>query len=472
MAEGDLDRPNIIWIMADDLSWGDLGCYGQELIQTPHIDRLAAGGMRFTHCYSGSTVCAPSRSALMQGLHTGHTAVRDNMVGTYRHSLQPGQFTVAQVLKSVGYATGMYGKWGLSLRNQPGLPNLVGFDEFYGYLNQRKAHNHYPEYLWHNAQQVFYPQHRGHDHRQSNEYDAEGRVRINGVRDPDAARYAFDEYAARSLDFVRANADRPFFLYLPYTPPHGALEVPDLGPYAHLDWPSVTHKIWAAMITRMDAAIGELIALLHELGIYERSLIFFTSDNGYSARGYARDPSLDDWFHHRGPWKGEKGNLGQGGLAVPTIAHWAGRIAPGTTCDLPWAFWDFLPTAAEAAGAYCPRNIDGVSILPTLLGQPERQEKREYLYWEFKDEQAIRLEDWWVYRAHPEHPIEVYHALEDPGQTRDLARDEPQVVRRTREIFAQAHTPTIFFPGPGQGRAAWERELRERGITLPDNVDV
>jgi arylsulfatase A-like enzyme len=469
------DKPNIIWIMSDDLSWGDLGCYGQALIQTPQIDQLAAGGMRFTQCYSGSTVCAPSRSALMQGLHPGHATVRENMVrhsrGVYRHSLQPGDRTVAQLLQEAGYATGMFGKWGLSLCDQPGLPNDKGFDVFYGYLNQRKAHTYYPEYLWSNRDKVLFPQHRGHDHRQPNVYDEQGKIVVNGVADPGAAQYSFDLYVAESERFVREHHDRPFFLYLPYTPPHGALEVADLGPYADRDWPSLTHKLWAALITRMDDAVGRLMALLRAYDLLEDTLIFFTSDNGYSAGGYTQNPSLDDFFQHRGPWKGEKGNLGQGGLAVPTLAYWEGRIEPGSTCDLPWAFWDFLPTAAQVAGVTPPPGLDGISILPSLLGQPGRQAEREFLYWEFNDEQALRLGERWVYRPHPAQPIEVYDAIGDPGQTHDLAPVEPDVVRRAEDLFRQEHTPTPYMPEPGQSKEAWERELTELGIQLPNNVD-
>jgi arylsulfatase A-like enzyme len=470
-----VDKPNIIWIMSDDLSWGDLGCYGQSLIQTPHIDRLAAAGMRFTQCHSGSTVCAPSRSTLMQGLHTGHATVRENMVhhsgGTYRHSLQPEDRTVAQMLQDAGYVTGMFGKWGLALSDQPGIPNDKGFDVFYGYLNQRKAHTYYPEYLWSNREQVHFPQHRGHDHRKPNAYDEDGRIILNGVADPGAAQYAFDLYVAESEQFVRDYHDRPFFLYLPYTPPHGALEVPDLGPYAHLDWPSLTHKLWAALITRMDDAVGRLMALLREYGILERTLVFFTSDNGYSGAGYAHDPSLDDFFHHRGPWKGQKGNLGQGGLRVPTIAAWEGQIEPGSRSDLPWAFWDLFPTAAEVVGLPPPEGIDGISVLPTLLGEPERQPQREFLYWEFNDEQALRLGERWVYRAHPAQPTEVYDAIRDPGQTEDLAEVEPDVVKRAELLFEQEHTATPYIREPGQSQDAWEKQLHERGIRLLDNVD-
>jgi len=475
-SDADTRRPNIIWIMADDLSWGDLGCYGQEKIKTPNIDALAAGGMRFSQCYSGSTVCAPSRSSLMQGLHQGHATVRDNMIehgrrGVYRHSLQPGDVTVAQVLKKAGYATGLFGKWGLALSDQPGIPNNMGFDSFFGYLNQRKAHSYYPEYLWCNRDKIMFPEHRGHNHKKPNQYDRHGRIIVNGVRDPSVVQYSFDLYATEAEKFVRINWDKPFFLYLAYTTPHGALEVPELGQYTHLDWPSVTHKIWAAMITRMDAAIGRLMNLLKALGIYEQTLIFFTSDNGYSGDSYANNPSLDEFFHHRGPWRGEKGNLGQGGLRVPAIAHWPGRIKPGTTSDLVWAFWDFLPTAAEAAGVAPPDRIDGISILPTLRGEPKRQQLHDYLYWEYGHEQAIRLGNRYIYRPHPDRPTEVYDALEDPGQTTNLAEAEPQTVRHAEAIFKEAHSPTPYYPSPGQTREQWERQLHVQGITLPDNAD-
>ena len=225
------------------------------------------------------------------------------------------------------------------------------------------------------------------------------------------------------------------------------------------------------MITRMDAAVGRLVALLEQQGIYERTLIFFVSDNGYSASGYANNPSLDDLFHHRGPWKGEKGNISQGGLRVPALAHWPGRIRPGTESDLPWAFWDFLPTAAEVAGAAPPRTIDGVSILPTLLDEPERQQQREYLYWEFRDEQTLRLGDRYLYRPHPDCPVEVYDATRDPGQSVDLAASEPGLVARAEAALNREHTPNLYFPGPGQTREDWEAELRRRGIDLPNNVD-
>ena len=464
-------KPNIVWIMADDLSWNDLGCYGQEKINTPNIDALAAGGMQFSQCYSGSTVCAPSRSSLMQGFHQGHATVRDNMVGDYRHSLDASDITVGHMLQDTGYATGLFGKWGLALCDQPGVPNNMGFDSFFGYLNQRKAHSHYPEYLWCNREKVMLPGNNGHNHTEPNQYDGEGRIIVNGVIDQKATQYSFDLYAEKSLEFVRANRARPFFLYLAYTPPHGALEVPELGEYTHLDWPSDNHKIWAAMITRMDREIGRLICLLKEAGIYEDTLIFFVSDNGYSASGYEKDVTLDDFFGHRGPWKGKKGDLHQGGLRVPAIAHWPGRIEPGCKSDLVWAFWDFLPTAAQAAGVPAPEGIDGVSILPTLLGKPDRQQQHDYLYWEHKDEQAVRLDRWYAYRSHPEQSTEIYDAVADPGETADLAGSRPDIVKQAEAIFSEAHTPTPYFPGPGQTRDQWSKNLESLGISLPGNVD-
>ncbi len=467
------DRPNIIWIMADDLSWGDLGCLGQERIATPNIDRIAAEGMVFEQCYSGSTVCAPSRSSLMQGLHQGHATVRNNSApGGYRHCLQPDDTTVAEVLSEAGYRCGLFGKWGLAVHDQTGLPNDKGFDEFCGYLNQRRAHNYYPEYLWRNTERIEFPQHRGHDHKAPNQFDADGGIIINGVEDPAGARYSFDVYADEAEGFLREPHEQPFFLYLAYTIPHQALEVPELRGYTDLDWPSIEHKIYAAMITRMDAAIGRVLDLLDELGCADDTLVFFTSDNGYSYAGWGEDLTFEEFFDHRGPWKGEKGNLHQGGLRVPTVARWPGRIEPGAASDLKWAFWDLMPTAAEVAGIDLSCRTDGVSIAPTLLGRPERQQAREHLYWEYRDEQSVRLDDWYAFRPHPEQPVELYLALEDLQEQTDLTGDEPEVVARVEEIMREEHEPNIYFPAPGQSVEEWQAALKDAGIELPENIDV
>ena len=251
--------PNIIFILSDDLSWGDLGCYGQEKIKTPNIDRIATEGMKFNNAYAGSSVCAPSRSSLMQGLHQGHARVRGNSYQSYRESLQEGDYTVAMMLKEAGYKTGLFGKWGLALENQPGIPNKMGFDEFYGYLNQRQAHTYYPEFLYHNQDKVFFPGNKNHyeyeNYSKASTYDKEGKVIPNGIENPSSAVYSFDIINEKALDFVKENKDRPFFLYLANTVPHGPLIVPDLGEYKDKDWP-IQHKEWAAMVSRMDGEIG------------------------------------------------------------------------------------------------------------------------------------------------------------------------------------------------------------------------
>ena len=471
MALNDPTKPNVVWIMADDLSYGDIGCFGQRIIKTPNLDHLAAEGMRFTQCYSGNTVCAPSRSSLMQGLHQGHATVRNNMVRTYRHSLQPGDYTVAQLFKDAGYVTGQFGKWGLGLCDQPGIPNNMGFDQFFGYLNQRKAHSYYPEYLWDNTEKIEFPQHKGHNHTAGDQYDEIGNIVINGVKDPTQARYSFDVYHEQSLKWLRENYQKPFFLYLPYTPPHPALQAPYLGQYAPLDWPNVQLKIWAAMITHMDKALGELFALMKELGVWENTLVVYVSDNGYSAAGISREPTADEWFHHRGPWKGKKGDLNQGGLRVPAIAAWPGVIEPGTISDHVWAFWDFMPTAADIIGARVPERCDGISILPTLLGEPEQQDEHPFLYWEFGDEQSLRIGDRYVYRPHPAKPVEIYDSYEDPGQWVNLADKEKDLARYAEELMEQEHEPNMYFPAPGQTYDEWLQALADQGITVPHNVD-
>src|SRR5262245_5023595 len=331
------DRPpNVVFILADDLGYGDLGCFGQKLIKTPHIDRLAAEGVRFTQAYAGETVCAPSRCALTTGRHNGHSSIRGN------REIQPeGQVpmpadtvTVAHVMKRAGYATGIIGKWGLGKPDSESIPNKMGFDYFYGYNCQRKAHEYYPEYLWRNGEKVM----------------------LHGQQ------YSHDLMAEEALAFVRRNRDRPFFLYLAFTIPHQKLQVPDLGPYVAEAWPNNLRTL-AAMITRMDRDVGRLMALLKELGLDETTLVIFASDNGAAWR--------DKVFRHSGPLRGYKRDMYEGGIRTPAIARWPGRIKPGTASDQVWAFWDVLPTLADLTGQPVPRGLDGVSVLPALLdGKP------------------------------------------------------------------------------------------------------
>lgn len=468
-------KPNVLWIMSDDLSWGDLGCFGVRLISTPTLDRLAAEGMTFSHCHSGNTVCAPSRSSLMQGLHQGHATVRDNMrafsdTERYRASLLPGDTTVAQLFKDVGYATGLFGKWGLALHGQSGHPNDVGFDEFFGYLNQRKAHSYYPPYLWHNKTRVDLPGNVGHEHRKPNGYDADGKITPNGIGDPAKAEYSFDLYHQKSLEFIREHAGEPLFLYLAYTIPHGVQEVPELGKYKDQPWED-SQKAYAAMVTRMDSAIGELLDQMKAQGDLKDTLVFFVSDNGYSfLRGDGAAP-LNDVFDHRGPWKGGKGHLHQGGLRVPALAWWAGKIEAGSCSDHEWTFYDFLPTVADLLGVDVPSRCDGLSILPTLLGNGE-QKQHEYMYWEYQDEQAVRIDGYWAHREKPSEPVRLYDATNDPEELNDLARERPELAERIAAIMTKEHEPALQSPSPGESKADWAARAAAAGLTLVHNVDT
>jgi arylsulfatase A-like enzyme len=431
-----VDKPNIIFILADDLGYGDLGCFGQKVIQTPNIDQMAAEGMRFTDCYAGSTVCAPSRCCLMTGLHTGHAFIRGNA----RIPLPPEEVTVADVLKKAGYSTGLVGKWGLGEPNSTGHPNRQGFDYFYGYLNQGHAHNYYPEHLFRNEDKV--PLRNVVD--RSRKPDHPGGVATKRVD------YSHDLMTEEALGFVEKNADNPFFLYLAYTIPHAnneagkdGMEVPDFGPYADRDWPD-PQKGHAAMITRMDADVGRLFALLKSLKIDDNTIVFFTSDNGPHKEGGA-DP---EFFHSSGPLQGYKRSLHDGGIRVPGIVRWPGRVKAGSVSDLPWAFWDFLPTAAELAGVVSPRPNDGLSILPTLLGRGD-QPQHEFMYWEFHEgrssKQAVRMGNWKAVRVWRQ-PLALFDLSNDIAEANDLVAEKPDVARTIEAYLTTARTESKDWP--------------------------
>ncbi len=425
-------RPNIIFIMADDLGYGDLGSYGQETLKTPHIDRLATEGIRFTQVYSGSTVCAPSRCALMTGMHMGHATVRGNHRPEW--PLRPDDVTVAEVLKTVGYRTAMFGKWGVGGPGTLGLPNLQGFDEFFGYLSQVHAHNFYPDHLWTNNIETFL------------------RRNLSGQR----GTYSHDLFTERALGFLERNHERPFFLYLPYTIPHAnnergratgdGMEVPDYGSFAGKDWPA-PEKGMAAMVERLDADVGRILDKLDELRITKNTIVFFTSDNGPHREG-GHDP---EFFGSRGSLRGIKRDLYEGGIRVPMIVRWPGQIEPGQVSDQVWAFWDVLPTVAELAGASAPEGIDGISVAPAILGR-EQQRQHEYLYWEFFEggfKQAVRMGDWKGVRVGAKSKIELYDLKTDLGEERNLASENPAVVESIDRIMKTARTDVPEFPIPG-----------------------
>jgi arylsulfatase A-like enzyme len=419
-------KPNLIFILADDLGYGDLGCYGQKRIRTPNIDALAAEGTRFTQVYAGSTVCAPSRCTLMTGLHTGHCLVRGNALVP----LRPEDVTVAEVLKGAGYATGLVGKWGLGEPDTTGIPNKQGFDYYFGYLNQGHAHNYYPDYLWRNEEKVPLP----------NEVAA-------GVATKRVV-YSGDLFEKEALEFVGRSKGGPFFLYLALTIPHAnneagneGMEVPTDAPYSGESWPQVERN-FAAMVTRMDSGVGKLMAELKRLGIDRDTVVFFTSDNGPHKEG-GHDPNF---FESSGAVRGIKRDLYEGGIRVPMIVRWPGRVPSGAVSDQAWAFWDFLPTAAEIAGAKCPDGLDGISMLPALLGKP--QKSHEYLYWEFYERgfrQAVRMGDWKAVRKGLDGKVELYNLRADLRETKDAAGQHPDVVKRIEEVLRTAHVDSPLF---------------------------
>ena len=430
--------PNIILIMADDLGYGELGCFGQTRIRTPHLDRMAVQGMRCTQVYSGSTVCAPTRCCLMTGLHTGHARVRGNAGINGRVPLEPEDVTVAEVLRTAGYRTGIVGKWGLGEPGTAGIPNDQGFDFWFGYLNQANAHFYYPPFLWENRERMDLTQNAG------------GR---KGV-------YSHDMMTDEALGFVRRNQREPFFLYVAYTIPHAEIVVPEDSlkeyrgefpetpyPGAHYGAQPEPNAALAGMITRMDRDVGRLFALLKELQLDENTIVFFTSDNGPVSVG-GRDHKF---FRATGGLRGAKGSLFEGGIRVPTIVRWPGRIQAGTVSDAVWAHWDVLPTCAEIAGAEPPKYIDGVSILSTLMGQDRPQLDDRFLYWEYgrnkKFTQAVRTGDWKALRIGQNGPINLYNLKADVAETTDVASLHPDVVAQIEKYLTTARTESKDFPG-------------------------
>ncbi len=422
--------PNIVFIMADDLGYGDLGTYGQEMIRTPHLDRMAAGGLRFTQFYAGSTVCAPSRAVLMTGLHTGHVHVRNNVGWQPRGDvpLRSEDVTIAEVLKEAGYTTGAFGKWALGLKDTPGAPSRQGFDAFFGYEDQSEAHHYHVATL----QQI-----------------EDGEVVDVEV---DSLAYSHDLIMNEAFEFVRRHRDEPFFLYLPVTIPHADLVVPEASLQEYLDeegrslLPEAGSEIgrsspqdtpaaaYAAMISHLDRDVGRLIDLLEELGLDGNTIVFFTSDNGPHAEG-GHDPEVTD---SNGPLRGIKRDLYEGGIRVPMIAWGPGRIPSGEVSDHVWAAWDVLPTVAELAGRPAPTDIDGISMAGALTGTGPA-DHHSSLYWEFypggKTEfrQAVRAGDWKMLRfRYPDRPsrVELYDLDRDPGETNDLSKSHPETAAR------------------------------------------
>ena len=425
-------RPNIILILADDLGMGDLGCYGQKLLKTPNIDRLAAEGTRFLDAYAGAMVCAPSRCSLMTGYHLGHATVRDNweVFPEGQYPLAERDITVAATLKQAGYSTGICGKWGLGGPDSRSAPNKAGYDFFYGYNCQRHAHRFFVDYLWRNTERIEIPQ------------------------SSKKLVYAQDLIAGESLRFIRENRGRPFFLFCAWTLPHGPYgtnNVPSIEAYRQTGW-SDSEKVYAAMVERLDSDVGRLMALLKELGLDSNTLVLFASDNG-AGGGRANNAR----FGSQAGLRETKGTLREGGIRVPLIARWPGKVPAGRTTDFATAFWDFLPTAAELAGASAPRGIDGISIVPTLLGR--QQKPHEYLYWERRSganglTRVVRLGDWKGYQEAAGGPMELYDLKSDRAESKNVAAAHPDVVGRIAKIMTEAR---VDVAPPKEDKRIWEK---------------
>jgi len=431
LAAEEAPRPNIIWIMFDDLGYTDTGAFGGKAIPTPNIDRLAEQGTRFTQAYSGAPMCAPARDSLMTGRHTGRTRLRANFVDKnwvigqergLRGFIWENDVTVAEALKEAGYATGLSGKWGIAEAGTPGTPNFQGFDEFHGILNQRHADLHYPEWIWHNEERYPLPANRG------------GRLR----------QYAADQFANHAVDFIGRHKDKPFFLYLAFCIPHDDFNLPSVAPFEDKPW---THqqKAYARMVADGDERVGRVMKALKDHGLEENTIVFLTSDNGSFAR-------YEGVFDSAGDFAGQKYTLNEGGIRVPTIVRWPGHVPAGTTNDAIWHFQDFFPTAAALTGAEVPQHqVTGTNVLPALLGKDQPVLENRFLYWESTEPQfrrSARKGKWKVVQSTMDEPLRLYDLSQDVGEQNDLAEDHPGIVADFAKRMKEAHRPSPFHHGP------------------------
>lgn len=435
-------RPNIVLIMADDLGYGHLGCYGQKIIQTPNLDRLATQGIRFTQAYSGSSLCAPSRSSLLTGTHTGHTAVRGNEGGI---PLPLDEITLGEVLQSAGYRTGLFGKWGLGDANTPSTPNRQGFDEFFGYLHQRHAHFYYTDYLWEN--ETKYP--------------------LPGNRDGKQEQFSHDVILEKGLEFITASKDAPFFCFFSFTLPHHEWAVPKetLALYTgkfeeqphEYRWregyaqPAEPKATMAAMITHMDKGVGKIMEHLASEGLAEETLVLFLSDNG----GADYSLACPEFFVANGLLRDYKGSLYEGGIRVPAIARWPGRLPAGAENDAVWYGPDLMPTFAKLVGAEIPEKCDGVSVQSAWeTGSSSAEASERFLYWELGDEKKLaragRMGIWKSVLPSPDAPMELYDLSQDPGESTNVADQHPEIVTHMRKPLDVNHQPPPPQIEPGK----------------------
>ncbi len=424
------EKPNIVYIMADELGYYELSCMGHPHMRTPNIDRMAEQGIRFTQALAGSSVCAPTRCVLMTGKHSGHTSIRGNGDSIAIRSEEP---TVASVLKTAGYATGGFGKWGCGGRGSTGVPEQHGFDLFVGYYDQTHAHTYYPQYLIRNSEELPLAGNTGFDNGQT---------------------YSHYEIVNQAKKFIRENKDQPFFCYMPITPPHGTFSIPESDPawtlYQDKPWPESAKK-YAAMVAMVDRDVGEVFALLNELGIDENTIVFFCGDNG--GLDYFKSADHPRGFHAPNvnpqtgvEFRGHKGLLYEGGLRIPMIVRWPGHIESGQVSDLLWYFGDVMPTVSELAEADAPEGIDGFSILPELLGENvvgRKQPQHESLYWEISDKVAVRMGDWKAVKPKRNADWELYDLKSDISETKNLAVQHSDVLSKMKQIADDSHDPIV-----------------------------
>jgi len=458
-------KPNVVFILADDLGYRELGCYGQEIIRTPNIDKLAKEGIKFLQHYSGAPVSAPSRCCLLTGLHTGHAYIRDNYeIGSWfdftgQLPLPDLVYTMAEMFKDAGYVTGAIGKWGLGGPGSQGHPNNQGFDYFFGYLCQRHAHNYYTTYLWRNNEKVklnnpdFKPYDKFPENKDPN--DSTAYLKYKG------SQYAQDLMVKEALDFIKKHKEEKFFLYLPFPVPHVALQVPDESVQFYKDIipegppydgskgyiPSqFPRRTYAGMITRMDAQIGQIMALLKKLGLDENTLVVFASDNGTTYAG-----GVDyKYFKSVGELRGLKGSVYEGGIRVPMIARWPGKIKKSSVSSHISAFWDFFPTFADLTGMPVPDNCDGISLLPELTGNKTHQKKHKFLYWEHvRRMQALRMGQWKAVRLDPGQEIQLFNLKNDISEKNDVSGRYPKIIKKIENIFTSGRTKSEMFPLKG-----------------------
>jgi arylsulfatase A-like enzyme len=421
-------KPNVIYFMADELGYYEPSYMGNPNIQTPNIDRMAAEGIRFTQAMAGSAVCAPTRCCFLSGKHSGHTSVRINGGGT---PMRAGEATIASILKPQGYATGGFGKWGNGGRGSTGVPEKLGFDVFFGYYDQVHAHSYYTPYLIRNSEEVPLTGNHGLSNGQT---------------------YSHYVIFNEAVKFIRANRNQPFFCYLPFTPPHGLFDIPDNDPawalYKDKPWPEQA-KRYAAMVTMLDRHVGEVLALLKELGLDNNTLIFFSGDNGGADYFTSKESPRGVHSANKNPrtgveFRGHKGDLYEGGLRIPFLARWPGKIAPGRTSDLLCYFPDLLPTVAEVTGSKAPADTDGISILPELIGETaagRKQAQHEYLYWEISGQTAVRMGNWKAIQPKKTAVWELYDLSTDISETKDLAKTQPDILVKLQAYATAAHTP-------------------------------